>query len=203
VDPTEYLMLFAILVGVNLLPAFGPPTWSIIVLYGLNSDLPTVGIILVAAVAAAVGRFMLAMGFRMLGGRIPRSARENLAAARALFERNPRNAHLAMALFILSPLPSAQLFEAAGLARVRLGRFTLAFFSGRLVSYAIYASSVRELKESQLGQYVVHGLSGPMAIVLQLAMIGGLIALARIDWRKLLDRQQANEAEQSGREDNA
>ena len=37
---TDYLMLFALVLGVNLLPAFGPPTWSIIVLFGLNSDMP-------------------------------------------------------------------------------------------------------------------------------------------------------------------
>jgi hypothetical protein len=54
-----------------------------------------------------------------------------------------------------------------------------------------------------------HGLSGPTAIVLQLAMIGGLIALARIDWRKLLERQQLGQAgaeaaaRRSEREDHA
>src|SRR5215210_6305038 len=28
---SDYLLLFAIVLGVNLLPAFGPPTWSILV----------------------------------------------------------------------------------------------------------------------------------------------------------------------------
>lgn len=37
---TSCLILFLVVLGINLLPAFGPPTWSIIVFYGLNSDLP-------------------------------------------------------------------------------------------------------------------------------------------------------------------
>jgi hypothetical protein len=40
-------------------------------------------------------------------------------------------------LFAAAPLPSAQLFEAAGLARVRLRHLVAAFFVGRLVSYSI------------------------------------------------------------------
>jgi len=36
---SAYLLLFAIVLGVNLLPAFGPPTWSIVALYGLDTNL--------------------------------------------------------------------------------------------------------------------------------------------------------------------
>lgn len=63
--------------------------------------------------------------------------RENVAAARITFLRKRLNACLGMALFALSPILSAQLFEAAGLTKISLAGFKLAFFSGRLVSYAI------------------------------------------------------------------
>src|SRR5687768_7051221 len=123
---TEYLILFAIVLAVNLLPAFGPPTWSILVLYGLNSELSVVPAILVAALAAAIGRFLLAHAFRRLGSRTPERWRRNLAAARQAFESRRHAKFVALGLFVLSPLPSAQLFEAAGLAGVRLGSFTAA-----------------------------------------------------------------------------
>ena len=48
----EYLVLFGVVYAINLLPAFGPPTWSIIVLYGLNTQMPAPGIVLVGALAA-------------------------------------------------------------------------------------------------------------------------------------------------------
>src|SRR5215204_5760875 len=98
-DPTPYLILFAIVLGVNLLPAFGPPTWSVMVLYGLNSDLPLVPLVLIAALAAALGRFLLALAFRHLSGRIKGRTRRNLDAARKALERNRRNAVVALGLF--------------------------------------------------------------------------------------------------------
>ena len=44
---SAYLILFAIVLGVNLMPAFGPPTWTLIVAYGLSSH-----ILLAAAIMA-------------------------------------------------------------------------------------------------------------------------------------------------------
>src|SRR5205085_11729792 len=134
----ELLTLFAIVFGVNLLPAFGPPTWAVLVLYVLNTDLHPALLIPVAALAAASGRLLLALAFRLLGNRLPKKYRSNLAAAKGALEKNRRNAILALALFALSPVPSAQLFEAAGLAGVRLLPFTLAFFLSRAISYSIY-----------------------------------------------------------------
>lgn len=46
---TEHLVLFAIVLGVNLMPALGLPTWSIIVVYGLNTKMPLPGLMLTAA----------------------------------------------------------------------------------------------------------------------------------------------------------
>ncbi|MBO9601214.1 MAG: hypothetical protein J7496_01765 [Novosphingobium sp.] len=197
------LVLFLIVLGVNLVPAFGPPTWSIIVLYGLNTDLRIAAIILVGAAAAASGRFLLAWCFKLLGRRISGSIRENLAAARALFERNPRNGVYALSLFAISPVPSAQLFEAAGLAGVRILPFTLVFFAGRAVSYTIYAAGARGIRESSVGQIFEDSLSRPAAVLLHLAMIGALIALARIDWRKILDRIEQRETVASHAGDSA
>ena len=183
---TGYLILFAIVLGVNLLPAFGPPTWSILVLYGLQSELEPIPMILTAAVAAALGRLALAYGFRLLGGKLPAKYRRNLDAAKAALERRKRNLFLALGLFVLSPLPSAQLFEAAGLSGVRLLPFTLAFFLGRTVSYAIYVFSAREVKQSSLGQTFEEQLTSPVAVAIQVAMIVLLVLFAKIDWAKWL-----------------
>ncbi|OJW75895.1 MAG: hypothetical protein BGO57_16590 [Sphingomonadales bacterium 63-6] len=183
-----YLILFGIVFGVNLMPAFGPPTWSIIVLYGLNSDMPVPAIILVGALAAASGRFLLAHAFRLLGRHVSEKTRANLAAVREAFERNRKGGIAALGLFALSPLPSAQLFEAAGLAGMRLLGFTAAFFAGRIVSYSIYAYSAKEVRQSSFGELLAANLSSPPGIALQLAMIAALVALARVDWAKLLAR---------------
>lgn len=184
-DPLwAYLLLFAVVFGNNLLPAFGPPTWSIILLYGLNSDLPTPGIVVVGALAAASGRYTLAHAFRLLGNRVSEKRKRSLAAARAAFERRKRHGIMALALFAVSPLPSAQLFAAVGLARVPLLAFTVAFFSGRLVSYSIYAGSAKALESTSLGNSLTEHMTSPLGIALQVVMLALLVAFARIDWEK-------------------
>ena len=188
----QYFILFAVVLAVNLLPAFGPPTWSIIVLFGLNTDLPIAGTVAVGALGAASGRFMLACSFRLLGDRIPERMRRNLAAAREAFERRKRAGVIALGLFALSPVPSAQLFEAAGLARIKLLAFTAAFFSGRLVSYSIYATTARTLRSRTLGDAFTEQLSSPIGVALQLLMIGALVGLTLIDWERIFGRQHGD-----------
>jgi uncharacterized membrane protein YdjX (TVP38/TMEM64 family) len=185
----EYLTLFAIVFGVNLMPAFGPPTWTIIVLYGLNSNLPAPAIILVGALAAASGRFTLASGFRFLAHHVSENTKANLNAAREALERNKRSGLIGLGLFALSPLPSAQLFEAAGLTGVRLLPFTLAFFAGRLVAYAIYAGTAKAMEGLTLGDTFKETLTSPIGIAIQVAMLAALVALARIDWARLLAKK--------------
>jgi membrane protein YqaA with SNARE-associated domain len=182
----DYLLLFAIVLGINLMPAFGPPTWSVLVLYALNGELEVAPLILVAAFAAALGRLGLAHGFRLLGGRLPARYRNNLGAAREAIEENRRNSILALGLFALSPVPSAQLFEAAGLAGVRILPFTAAFFAGRTVSYSIYVFTAEGIRRTSVGDAFRDSLTSPWGIAIQVAMILALVAFARIDWAKRL-----------------
>ncbi|MBW8295698.1 hypothetical protein [Sphingopyxis sp.] len=187
---SDYVILFAIVLAVNLLPAFGPPTWSIIVLYGFNSDLSVPGIVLVGALAAASGRYLLAQTFRYFGKYLPRRTRRNLAAAGKALEQRRRNTVLALGLFALSPLPSAQLFEAAGLAGVRLLGFTAAFFIGRTISYAIYAGTANSVRETSIGESFRSALTSLIGLSTQFVMIMMLVALIRIDWRGLLHKRK-------------
>ncbi|MCL6252011.1 hypothetical protein M3P36_13275 [Altererythrobacter sp. KTW20L] len=183
---TEYLILFALVFGINLLPAFGPPTAAILVLYGLNSDLPLMGLVPVAALAAASGRYVLAHGFRFFARYVSEKTRANLAAARAAFERKKHSGLAALALFAVSPLPSAQLFAAVGLTGVRILPFTLAFFSGRLVSYTFYAGSAGLVAEhTSVGHVFQDSLTSPLGVALQVAMLAMLVALMKVDWAKV------------------
>jgi uncharacterized membrane protein YdjX (TVP38/TMEM64 family) len=179
---TSLLILFAIVLGVNLMPAFGPPTWTIIVLFGLNSHMPVPAVGLIGAFAAATGRFLFAHGTRWLRGRTSEKTQRNLEAARQALERNKGRGILALGLFALSPLPSAQLFEAAGLTGVRLLPFTLAFFAGRLVSYSIYAGGAKAVQHATLADSFRESISSPLGIGLQVLMLAALVALTKINW---------------------
>ncbi len=181
---SAYLILFVIVLGVNLMPAFGPPTWSVIVIYGLSALIPLVPLVLIGAAAAALGRFGLATAFRYLRNYVPARMKRNLEAAGRAIEGRKRHSWLALGLFALSPLPSAQLFEAAGLMGIGLLRFTGAFFAGRLVSYTIYAATAKHIQATTLGSAFRDTLVSPLGIAFQVGMIALLVAVSQIDWEK-------------------
>jgi hypothetical protein len=184
-----YLLVALAIFGLNLLPAFGPPTWAVLVLFSLHGDYSTPALVLVGAAAAASGRLLLAHGTRQLRRFFPERQRKNLeVAGEALAERRGR-ALAGLALFAVSPVPSAQLFEAAGLLHTaRLLPLTAAFFAGRLVSYALYVGGSTALKGTDAGQVLLSSLTSPWGVAFQVAMLAGLVLLARVDWARLLKR---------------
>ena len=185
----EYLLVALAVFGINLLPAFGPPTWAVLVLFRLNTDVAAVPLVLVGAVSAAAGRYTLARISRHFRDRLSPKRKESLEAARDLFAGSRAKGLAALALFALSPIPSAQLFVAAGLLDVPLLPLTGAFFAGRLVSYSLYVSAA-SLAEDTFGDVLRDSLTSPLGIVLQIAMLGALVALLRVDWTKVLARRR-------------
>lgn len=130
----SYLALAGVVFGTNLLPAFGPPTWAVLVFFRLQSNLSAVPLVAIGALAAASGRLTLAYGSRRFRGRLSEERIRHLEAARDAIAGGRKRAIGGLALFALSPVPSAQLFVAAGLVGVPLVPLTTAFFAGRLVS---------------------------------------------------------------------
>jgi membrane protein YqaA with SNARE-associated domain len=182
---TAYLVVAACIFGVNLLPAFGPPTWAVLVFFRLNSDVSAVPLVLVGALAAAAGRLVLATVTRHFRSRLSQHRRDNLAAAEHVLVGSRRKALAGLGLFALSPVPSAQLFVAAGLMSVALVPLTLAFFAGRLVSYSLYVGAASAAKDS-LGTVFTDSLTSPVGIALQVAMLVAVVLLVRVDWTKRL-----------------
>lgn len=181
------LIAVAVVFGVNLMPAFGPPTWAVLVFFRFRyPDVPAIGLIAGGALAASAGRLLLALAFRGFGAKLPPKRRESMQVlGHALGER--RAGLLAsFALFATAPLPSAQMFEAAGLARIRLRPLLAAFLLGRLVSYSIYVGAASAAHHS-LSRLFDAGLFSPQAIATQLAGIALLVAMVLIDWPPVID----------------
>jgi uncharacterized membrane protein YdjX (TVP38/TMEM64 family) len=163
----DIAIVFAVVFAVNLLPAFGPPTWTVLVALKLGLDVAAVPLVAAGALAAASGRWALAHGAWLLRGRMSDKRRASLEALRAAVFDRPAGAIAGLILFALSPIPSAQLFVAAGLTGMRLGPLVLAFFSGRVVSYSLYVGAATAA-----------------------AMLAMLVVLLRVDWAAFLGRHR-------------
>jgi membrane protein YqaA with SNARE-associated domain len=170
----------------NLAPLLAPPTWTVIVFFQITRDLNPVATVIIAALAAGSGRYLLAIGTRALRNYIPEKARKNLFDAGIVFDENQSRRYGLIALFILSPLPSAQLFEAAGLMQMNLKRLTLAFFSGRIFTYSFYAAGASTLKTTDFGKVITDALRSPYAIALEIGSIALIWLIAKIDWKRFI-----------------
>lgn len=173
----QFAVAIGVVFAVNLLPAFGPPTWAILVFFSLDFDLPAVPLVLGGALAAASGRFLLATATRRLRPRLSAERLSHIDRAEDAVGANRLRAAAGLGLFAISPLPSGQLFVAAGLMTVPLLPLTVAFFAGRLVSYSIYVA-VATVAERNLGSLALDALTSPLGMAIQIAMLVGLALLA-------------------------
>lgn len=181
----RYLVVVVAVFGINLMPAFGPPTWAVLVLFRLNWHLNPVALVLVGAVSAGAGRLALATATRMVRDRLPERYVGGLRAAGRYLTAHRGRTAAGLAVFAVSPVPSAQLFEAAGLLDVPLLPLTGAFFAGRLVSYSLYVGAA-QVADRSFGTVFRSALTSPWGIALQVAMLVGVVLLARVDWTKHL-----------------
>jgi uncharacterized membrane protein YdjX (TVP38/TMEM64 family) len=186
----QYVYVFLIVFGVNLLPAFGPPTWTLLVFARLNWHLNPVALVVIGAIAAASGRYLLALGARRFRGHLSVKRRENLAAASDALLKKKASLIATLAFFAVSPLPSAQLFIAAGLLEMNLVPLTLAFLAGRLISYSIYLAGA-SLAERHFGDILGRIFGSPWSIGIQLILLAAVSVLPFINWKDILERRAA------------
>ncbi|OUL95699.1 hypothetical protein [Paraburkholderia hospita] len=186
--------LFVVVLLLNLIPAFAPPTWMAMSWVGFNipEGNPFVFAV-VAASAATVGRLVLATFARALvRGRLMRdSDRQNIEAVEAWLKKRKKLTVGAFFLYALGPFPSNYLFIAYGLSGLPLGVIGAAFFAGRTISYSVWAhlgrlaSSYIDLEFPFEGGY----LSGYF-IVSQLALLGSVYILMKLDWKMLIEQRK-------------
>jgi membrane protein YqaA with SNARE-associated domain len=195
----DLLAVIGVVFAINLLPAFGPPTWAVLVFARFHwQDVPPAALIAGGAVAATAGRLALAGGTRKLSGHLSAERRANLEALGHTLARSKTGVVASLAVFVFSPLPSAQLFMAAGLADVRLLPLAGAFIIGRSVSYTLYVTAATAAEET-VNRLLRQGLTSPSVIALQLASLAAVVLMIKIDWIKVIDWTRASIARMRGR----
>lgn len=193
------LIAIAVVFGVNLLPAFGPPTWAVLVYFRFrHGDIPVAALIIGGAMAAASGRFLLARAFRAFGRKLPAKRTESLEVLGRLLGQSRGGLISSFIFFAAAPVPSAQMFEAAGLARIRLTHLLGAFFVGRLVSYSVYVGAASAAHHS-VAKLFRQGFTSPQAIATQLIAVALLIVIVKVDWPSTIDKLRAWWAARRGR----
>jgi len=115
-----YIILFIIVIIVNILPAFAPPTWTLIVFFlnyfGLNIYL----VIFLAVIAATTGRFFLFSYSGWLARQVfNKWEQENLKLLGKKLGVTPLRNFLVIFIYSITPLSTTAHFVAAGLVKIK------------------------------------------------------------------------------------
>lgn len=186
-DLSDYLLLAGVVFGINLMPVFAPPTWMVLVFFNVSYDMPIYVLVPLGAVCAASGRLVLGSAAKRFRHRFGERRIRDLDTLRAVAEERRAASMGALMLFAISPVPSASLFIGAGVTGMRLGRLTVAFFSGRIVSYSIYVSASTAAEQS-IRSLLERGVTSWWSMALQVVLLAMIIGLVFLPWSRLLAR---------------
>lgn len=179
----EYLFAAGVILAANMVPAFAPPTWLILVFFVLNYELHAPTLILLGIAAATLGRAVLAYSMRHSTRWLPKRYVTNMESAGRAVMRTRGRMYATLVLFFVSPLSSAQLFAGAGMMKtLPLRPLLLAFAAGRSITYTTYVLGAGSLKATDLGEVLVDGLRSPWGIAAQILLTLGVIAIGWRDW---------------------
>jgi len=178
----HYVTLFLFVFLAGIVPIFGPPSWVFAVYFRHRFGLSPMSVVTMTAVATTLGRLLLAVATRYLRPYISKRYANNLEYSQRLLLKKRKSLWTVIGLFVLSPLPSAQLFEAAGLINIPLLPLGAAFFVGRLISLSLYLS-LAHLAVNNIDSLWGTGFTSAWAITFEILAIFGLLIL--LDLRRL------------------
>ena len=131
-----YVTLFSFIV--NVIPAFVPPTWTILSLYKINNPaISTLALAFFGVLGSIAGRYVMYRYSHFFGRYVPKKDAENLSYFRKLVGDKGFGLFFGTFLYSLSPLPSNFLFIAFGLSGVNIPLVLLGFALGRFLSYSL------------------------------------------------------------------
>ena len=168
----------------NALPAFAPPTWMALVFFLLHYNLNPAALVILGVLSATAGRGILAWYFRKFAHLVPSKFAKNMEYAGHYFTDHSSKRFAILAIFLISPISSAQLFEAVGMMKtVNLKPLLAAFAVGRTFTYSTYVSGAAAIAATSFGEILINELKSPWAIGVQIVMIAAFIALGSVDWK--------------------
>jgi len=188
VTPLEWLLIaFAVVFVINVIPYFMPATWMVAAFFLIGFHVPFWPLCVGAAVSSTGGRCLLAFVSSRWGRKLlSQRHRQNVSALGVwLNQRASWRRVVDVFLYSMGPIPSNQIFIAAGLAKASIQPVAAAFFAGRLLSYPVFAGTAKGIND-HFDNIFMRAWRDPKTLILELVSIAAIFAFTRIDWPRLL-----------------
>jgi len=182
----HYIILGLIVLAINIVPAFMPSTWMILSFFYVHYHLEFLPTIFIGVILATIGRIILAVLAKdYIEPILPKKEQENMINLGKIFSLNRNFTFLSILGYTFLPIPSNQLFIAAGLAKADLSLLALSFFIGRTISYSFWVNLSKNMNENIEGAFISHFSKKEMFLVEILGFVI-LYLISKINWGKVL-----------------
>jgi len=172
---------------INLVPAFMPSTWMVMAFFYIRFDLPLLVLTLGSAVASALGRMVLAWGSHAFSRRFLPGQRADLDELGAFLDDHRHVVGPAVFLYALSPLPTNNLFIAAGMTGVNMTAVVAGFIASRMIANTFWVWTTNKAFDS-LGTLFTDAITGPLGITLEIVGLIAVVLTFRLPWARWLRR---------------
>jgi hypothetical protein len=186
-----YWGVFAVVLVINVIPAFMPPTWRVLslVYQVMPGNFAPIPLALVGCVSSTLGRWVL-MYLGIVGRDAMSEKRKgSMDNLRHRIESMKGGGFVLSFVVALSPLPSNAYFLAIGMMKYGTAQIYAGFAAGRFLSYLILIElfTVAERSFSALFSAQLFSVS-----ILDIAGFALTVVFTVIDWPKLLDERKVS-----------
>lgn len=183
-----FLVIFLVVFALNVMPAFAPPTWTVLSFIAVRYNSNIVLLAVVGAVAATLGRLVLAKLSTVIVRQkvLSDETRKNIDAVKERLESKKKLTFGILLFYAFSPFPSNHVFIAYGLTALKLRLIAIPFLVGRVVSYAFWAFTASSV--AQLMNYESVTSKSFFSYYFVASQLFGLLTIyvfTRIDWRRV------------------
>jgi len=186
-DILLYLAAMALVFVINVVPAFMPATWMLLAFFRIKFGLPLLALSIGGSIVAAAGRWALARASGRFSRRFMKSKQSDMRELGEFLDEHRQHVGLATFLYTLSPLPSNNLFVAAGMVEIQLAWVLIGFLSGRLLANTVLVWTTDKAFR-HFEDLFRTAFDTWEAILWQSLSVVGIVLLARIPWAKWLRR---------------
>jgi hypothetical protein len=188
-----FLVIFLVVFALNVMPAFAPPTWSVLSFIAIRFNPNIVLLAVVGAFAATLGRLALATLSTVIVRQkiLSDDTRKNIDAVKERLEGKKKLTFTILLFYAFSPFPSNHLFIAYGLTTLKLKLIAIPFLLGRVVSYAFWAFTASSV--AQLLDYESVTSKSFFSYYFVASQLFGLVTIyvfTRIDWQRVFTEKR-------------
>lgn len=181
------LAAFAVIFIINMIPAFMPASWMVMSFFYIQFDLPLLVLTVGGAIVSGFGRMVLAKESTFVKRHFMQDRAQDLDDLGEFLSTRHRWLAPTTFAYSLLPLPTNNLFVAAGLAEVRLSFVLLGFWAARIPADTFFVWSADQVFDS-LGDVFKGAFGSWLAIAFQLLGVLSLVLLYRLPWARWLRR---------------